>query len=200
MDAIVVIAASAGGLKPLQDIVGSLPWPCTATVFVVVHIGHYPSVLPSLLARPGRLPASFGRNDELIEQGHIYVAPPDHHMVLDRSRIWLNQGAKVHHTRPAADPLFISAAEAYGEQVIGVVLSGGDGDGAIGLRIIKEHGGTTLVQHPDEAEKPSMPNSAVGADHPDLVLPIRDIARLVSLFCSGSEHPPGQTSLERNPG
>jgi two-component system chemotaxis response regulator CheB len=94
--------------------------------------------------RAGVLPAAFARDGDKIEVGHIYVAPPDHHMVLGFDSIRLNQGPKVHYTRPAADPLFISAAEAHGKRVMGVVLSGGNSDGAAGLRAIAEHGGTAL--------------------------------------------------------
>jgi two-component system, chemotaxis family, protein-glutamate methylesterase/glutaminase len=149
-----------------------------------MHIGSRPSKLPELLSSSEH-PASFARNGALIRTGHIYVAPPDHHMVLgDNNCIRLNQGPKVHYTRPAADPLFISAAEAHGRRVMGIVLSGGDGDGAAGLRAIGEHGGTAFVQDPDEAEAPSMPRSAILADHPDACLAVEEIAQRVRLFSS----------------
>jgi two-component system chemotaxis response regulator CheB len=184
MDGIVVIAASAGGLAPLRSIIAALPAPCTAAVFVVMHSGPYPSILPDLLGRPGVLPAAFARDGDKIEVGHIYVAPPDHHMVLGLVSIQLNQGPKVHYTRPAADPLFISAAEAHGERVMGIVLSGGDSDGAAGLRAITEHGGTALVQHPKEAATPSMPIAAIAADHPDACLTVEEIAKRIRSFCA----------------
>jgi two-component system chemotaxis response regulator CheB len=120
----------------------------------------------------------------LIEAGHVYVAPPDQHMVLEPVRIRLNQGPKVHHTRPAADPLFISAAESHGRRVMGIVLSGGDSDGAAGLRAIATHGGTALVQDPDEAVASGMPQAALMADHPDACLPVEKIALRVRAFCS----------------
>jgi two-component system chemotaxis response regulator CheB len=126
----------------------------------------------------------FAQDGALIEAGHIYVAPPDHHMFLGPGRIRLSQGSKVHHTRPVADPLFISAAETYGHRVMGIVLSGGDGDGAAGLRAITEHGGTSLVQDPKEAAIPSMPRAAIMADHPDTCLPVAEIAQRVRVFCS----------------
>ena len=112
MVGIVVIAASAGGLGPLRSIIAALPAPCTAAVFVVVHIGSNPSILPCLLGHAGPLPAAFAHDGDAIEAGRIYVAPPDRHMVLEFARIRLSHGPKVHYTRPAADPLFISAAEA----------------------------------------------------------------------------------------
>jgi two-component system chemotaxis response regulator CheB len=151
--------------------------------FVVMHIGPFPSILPELLASRGKHLVTFPNDGMLIEPGHIYVAPPDHHMLLEAAVIRLTQGPKVHYTRPAADPTFISAAKAYGSRVIGIVLSGGDGDGAAGLRVITEHGGTSFVQDPNEAETPSMPRSAILADHPDAVLPVELIARHVHSFC-----------------
>jgi len=134
------------GLDPLRRIIAALPVPGSAAVFVVMHVGPHPSMLPRLLSGSGRYPASFAQDGALIEAGHVYVAPPEHHVVLGRDRIRLSRGPKVHHTRPAADPLFISAAQAHGQRVMGVVLSGGGGDGAAGFRTIGEHGGTALVQ------------------------------------------------------
>jgi two-component system chemotaxis response regulator CheB len=99
--------------------------------------------------------------------------------------IRLNQGPKVHYTRPAADPLFIFAAEAHGKRVMGVVLSGGNSDGAAGLRAIAEHGGTALVQDPKEAAMPYMPRAAIAADHPDACLKVEEIAKRIRSFCAG---------------
>jgi two-component system chemotaxis response regulator CheB len=182
MVCIVVIGASEGGLEPLRRIIAALPVPCAASVFVVVHFGAQPSRLPSLLDRVGA-PAAFAHDDALIERGHIYIAPPDHHMLLEDGHMRVNQGPKVHFTRPAIDPLFMSAAEAYGQNVIGIVLSGGDGDGALGLRAIHEHGGISLVQRPQEAFRPSMPNMALAMDDPE-ALPIHEIVQRLQAFCS----------------
>ncbi len=187
MDAIVVIAASAGGLEPLRRVITALPASCTAAVFVVMHIGSQPSVLPLLLGRIGGLPVAFAEDGDLIEPGHIYVAPPNRHMLLDANRIRLNRGRKVNHARPAADPLFISAAKAHGERVIGIVLSGEGSDGADGLRTIKAHGGTVVVQQPDDAVVAAMPFAALLKDHPDACVPVPEVARLVASFCSVAE-------------
>jgi two-component system, chemotaxis family, protein-glutamate methylesterase/glutaminase len=105
-------------------------------------------------------------------------------MVLEFASIRLSHGPKVHYTRPAADPLFISAAEAHGQRVMGIVLSGGSSDGAAGLRAITEHGGTALVQDPKEAETPSMSRAAIAADHPDACLTVEEIAKRVRSFCA----------------
>jgi two-component system chemotaxis response regulator CheB len=183
INAIVVIAASAGGLAPLRRIINALPPSCGASVFEVVHIGSHRSLLPSLLRTSGNLPVAFAEDGAPVEPGHIYVAPSDYHMVLEANRIRLNRDAKVHYTRPAADPLFASAAEVYGERVVGVVLSGGDGDGAAGLRRIKKRGGMALVQRPDDAAEPSMPRTAIEIDHPDACLPVEEIAQRVAGFC-----------------
>jgi two-component system chemotaxis response regulator CheB len=183
MHPIVVIAASAGGFQPLRRIVAALPVPYFGAVFIVMHIGPNPSMLPSLLSRPNTFPAAFAQDGDFIEAGRIYVAPPDYHMILGADRIRLTYGPKVKHTRPAADPLFISAAEAFGKRVIGVVLSGGGDDGAAGLRAIKEHGGTALVQHPDDAVHSSMPRSALAAVHPDASLTVQEISqRIIASF------------------
>lgn len=183
MNTVLVVAASAGGLAPLRHIVAALPIRCMASVFVVMHIGRNPSVLPSILARASSLPVAFARSGKLIEVGHIYVAPPDSHMLLERVYIRLGHGPKVHHTRPAADILFVSAAKAHGRRVMGIALSGGGVDGAAGLLAIEKHGGTSFVQRPEEAEVASMPQSALAADHP-ASLPVKEIAALASAFCA----------------
>ena len=189
MDRVIVIAASAGGLPPLRQIVAALPSRSRASIFIVMHIGPNLSVLPSLLSLTGKLPCRFATDLSLIEKGRIYVAPPDRHMILRDGFISLAHTAKVHHTRPAADPTFMSAATVYGERVIGIVLSGGGMDGAAGLRIIKEHGGTALVQLPRDAASPDMPAAAIRADHPDACLAIEDIAQCVRVLCSLPQSP-----------
>jgi two-component system chemotaxis response regulator CheB len=183
MDGIVVVAASAGGHDPMFQIIGALPFPCTAAILVVMHIGPHPSILPDLLASRGKHPVAFPQDGTSIEPGHIYVAPPDHHMLVQTNAIRLARSPKLHHTRPAADPTFISAAEVYGARAMGIVLSGGGGDGAAGLRSITDHGGISLVQDPDEAATPSMPREAILADHPDAVLSVEEIVRRVQSFC-----------------
>ena len=148
---IIVLAASAGGLDALRGIVRMLPTRFPAALFVVQHIGPNSSILPALLSQAGPLPASYPAHGQGIMPGHIYVAPPDHHMRLTPGLIHLDTGPKIHFTRPAADPLFQSAALAYGARVVGVVLSGDDGDGAAGLRDVKARGGISIVQEPNQA-------------------------------------------------
>lgn len=149
-----------------------------------MHIGRHKSLLPNLLRHAGGLPAEFARDGAVIRPGHIYVAPPDHHTVLEPGRIRLSHGPKINFHRPAADPLFLSAAAVYRVMVMGIVLSGGDSDGAQGIRAIKERGGIVLVQEPTEAPFPSMPRSAIEAGNPDGCLPVAEIAERVRTFCS----------------
>lgn len=187
MSVIIVIATSAGGLDPLVEIVAALPSTCRASVFVVQHIGVNPSILPEILAQKGNLPAAFARHGQTIECGRIYVAPPDHHMRLRFGSIWLDQRIKEHFTRPAADPLFISAAEAYGSRVVGIVLSGANSDGAAGILAITAHGGLGLVQNPNEAEYREMPLAALKLDHPEAPLTTNLLAERVASHCARNE-------------
>ena len=183
---IVVIAGSAGGIAALSRILGGLPADLAAALFVVQHIGDQPSSLPELLSRAGPLPAAHAQNGEFVEHGRVYVAPPGRHMVLQRGRVRLNRAAKEHHTRPAADPLFRSAA-AYGPRVIALVLSGGDGDGAQGMLAVTQHGGIGIVQAPDDADVPSMPEHAIKEDHPSYSVAAAAIAPLLIDLINGSE-------------
>jgi two-component system chemotaxis response regulator CheB len=184
MGRIVVIVASAGGIEALRSLVTALPVPCSASIFVVLHIGSHESRLAQILSPLTSLVVAQPMDGASIEPGHIYLAPPDHHLLIEPGRMRLSRGPKVHHTRPAADPLFLSAAEAYREQVIGIVLTGGDGDGAAGLRQIKAHGGLTIVQDPDEAQAPGMPRAALAAGHPDLCLSLPEITMKLRTLCS----------------
>jgi two-component system chemotaxis response regulator CheB len=123
------------------------------------------------------LPASHARDGEAIRPGHIYVAPPDFHMLVRDDRIELSHGPRENHSRPAVDPLFRSAARAYGPGVTGVILSGALGDGAAGLLMIKGRGGTVLVQDPAEAIAEGMPTSALRLVEVDHVLSARGIGQ-----------------------
>jgi two-component system, chemotaxis family, protein-glutamate methylesterase/glutaminase len=154
----------------MKVLVSGLPSDLKASLFVVLHIGADGlGILPEILERAGRLPASNAKNWETIRPGRIYVAPPDHHLLLERSgHVRITRGPKENRFRPAVDPLFRSAAHAFGPRVVGVVLTGGLGDGTAGLWTIKDRGGTAIVQRPDEALAPSMPLSAlehVAVDH-----------------------------------
>jgi two-component system chemotaxis response regulator CheB len=181
---VLAIGASAGGLEAVRHITEALPRNCRAAVALVVHVGRQPSQLPEILNWHGKLPAAFAEEGDILEPGHIYVAPPDRHMLLlAPGHIHLDDGSLVHHTRPAVDPLFASAAATFGERVVGVVLSGRSSDGAAGLRVIRDHGGLVLVEDPARAAAPQMPMAALVGHDPE-VLPLELLARRVARFCS----------------
>jgi two-component system chemotaxis response regulator CheB len=163
--AIVAVGAAAGGLEPLRRITERLPRNCGATVFVVMHSG-VASLLPEILSWHGNIAVEFARAGVHVKAGHIYVAPPDHHMCVEADRISLNQRPRVHNLRPAIDPMFASVAQAYGKRVMGIVLSGAGKDGAAGIVEIERLGGCALVQDPRQATSPSMPEAALAADAP----------------------------------
>jgi two-component system chemotaxis response regulator CheB len=169
-----------------------------APVLVVLHVGEQPSLLPRLLAQVSKLPAAHAVDGQPLRAGHIHVAPPDLHMLVDDDRTVLVRGAKEHHTRPAIDPLFRSAALAHGSDVIGVVLTGRLDDGTAGLQAIKDAGGIAVVQDPDEAIAPSMPASAlkyVDVDH-CVKLPLIPVL-LSSLVAETSPRPVAAAQRER---
>jgi two-component system, chemotaxis family, protein-glutamate methylesterase/glutaminase len=177
---IVVIGASAGGVEALGEIVAELPGDLAASVFVVLHIPPSgTSVLPVILMRRGELPASHAVDEEQIRDGHIYIAPPDHHLFLQSDSVRVIRGPKENGYRPAIDPLFRSAARSFGPRVVGLVLSGVLDDGTAGLAVIKAAGGRTLVQDPGEALYPNMPSSAIEFVMPDRVLRTRELARAI---------------------
>ena len=174
---IIVVGASAGGLEALQALVSDLPVDLPAALFVVVHISpHTRSVLPAILCRTGPLPATHAVDGEAIQHRRIYIARPDHHLVLERGYARVTRGPKENRFRPAVDVLFRSAAYAYGPRVIGIVLTGQLDDGTAGLWAVKDRGGLAVVQDPKDAVYPSMPTSAMQHVSVDYCLPITEIA------------------------
>jgi two-component system chemotaxis response regulator CheB len=163
------VGASAGGVEALQELVSTLPSDLRAAVFVVLHVApRSRSHLPEILSRSGKLPAVHATEGMRIEQGRIYVAPPDHHLVVERDHVHLSLGPKENHQRPCINVTFRSAAVAHDGRVVGVVLSGQLDDGTAGLWDVKRQGGTAVVQNPEDAMFPSMPLSAlreVEVDH-----------------------------------
>lgn len=178
---VVAIGASAGGLEALTAIIQRLPRSIDAALLVVMHTRSNGSLgLPSILSRGSELTASFAVDDQPLEAGHVYVAPPDFHLVVEASRLRVVHGPRENGFRPAIDPLFRTAAREFGPRVIGVILSGALSDGTYGLSVIKQHGGTAIVQHPDDAVIPSMPRSALAAVDVDHALPASDIAAMIA--------------------
>lgn len=177
---IIVIGTSAGGLSALKKLVLQLPPDLPATIFIVQHMSPAQrSNLPALLERAGKLKVSHPVDGERFLKGHVYVAPPDHHLILEDGHIRLSQGPKENLTRPAIDPLFRSAALAFRGRVVGVVLTGELDDGTAGLWSVKYRGGITVVQDPGDAAHPSMPRSAASNVAIDYCLPLSEIGPLL---------------------
>lgn len=199
---IVVVGASAGGVEALATLVRHLPADAPVSVFVVLHIPpHSASALAQILDRAGPLSAAAAQDGELIEQGRVYVAPPDRHLLVRRGRIEVIRGPRENGHRPAVDPLFRSAARSYGRRVVGVVLSGTLDDGTAGMLAIKQRGGIAVVQDPSTATFSSMPVSVIenaGAEHclaPSEIGPL--LARLALEPVEESKETPVDDRMER---
>jgi len=177
---LVVVGASAGGVEALTELVKNLPARFPAAVLVVLHVPPWGrSVLPGILDRAAKLVARAAVDGDAISPGCIYVAPPDEHLLVHDGRLVLRRGPRENGHRPAIDPLFLTASEAYGPEVVGVILSGTLDDGAAGLAAIKSHGGVAVVQDPDDAVYPGMPTHAlerVAADH---VAPVAELGMVL---------------------
>ena len=177
---LIVVGASAGGVEALQVISRALPKDLAAAILVVMHSSPQgPNLLPHILGKAGPVEVAKTEDGAPIEPGKIYIAPPDHHLLVNGTRIRLSKGPKENRSRPAIDPLFRTAASAYGPRVVGVILTGMLDDGTAGLSAVKERGGITVVQDPKDALYPSMPTSALRYVGADYTLPLSEIAPLL---------------------
>jgi two-component system, chemotaxis family, protein-glutamate methylesterase/glutaminase len=190
--ALIVVGASAGGIEALTALVRGLDPRMPAAICVVVHIPSFSySVLPNILRRAGQLPAVHAEHGMPLEAGCIYVAPPDHHLLVVDGRLHLSRQPRENSHRPAIDPLFRSAARAFGRRAAGVVLSGALDDGTLGLVRLKQRGAVALVQDPRDAAFESMPRSALEYVDADYVLPANELGpALVQLAHELAERPP----------
>lgn len=178
---LVVIGASAGGLEALQQLNRALPVDLEAAVLVVLHTSnHVRSLLPQIVSRGGRLQAIHPEDGMPLQKGRIYIAPPDFHMFVEDNRVRLVRGPRENLHRPAIDPLFRSAAKAYGRRAIGVVLTGLLDDGTSGLMALHASGGAAVVQDPADAMFSSMPASALRHVPGAHVLPLKQIPELLA--------------------
>lgn len=177
---LIAVGASAGGAQTLIELVGGFSAELPAAVLVAQHASPSSrAVLAEILSRSGKLPATTAVDGEPIERGHIYVAPPDHHLLVGEERLVVTRGPRENGHRPAADPMFRSAARHYGQRVIAVVLSGALDDGSAGLIAVKARGGVAIAQDPQDALHSAMPKNAIDRDHPDFVVPVSELAGLL---------------------
>jgi two-component system, chemotaxis family, protein-glutamate methylesterase/glutaminase len=205
---VVGVGASAGGVDALISVVRTLPADLPAALCIVLHVpATGRSLLAPILDRQTALPVSVPSDGEPLLPGRVYVAPPDRHLTVAAGRLELGRGPKENGIRPAVDPMLRSLAAAYGEHAVAVILSGALGDGSTGALAVKQAGGAVLVQDPDDATVPSMPESAIRAvGDVDAVLAAAQIGPELGRLAGGAaeigeEHVmnPGEPSLELGP-
>lgn len=184
---VVGLAASAGGLAALTVVLSRLPPDFPAAIVVVQHLDpRHGSLLADILARRTPLRVAQARDGDRLSPGTVYVAPPDHHLLINRGTLSLTQTELVHFVRPSADLMFESLAAAYGSRAIGVVLTGSGSDGSAGLSAIKVRGGTSIVQDEATSQFFGMPHAAITTGAVDFILGLDEIApALVTLVMSG---------------
>jgi len=180
----IVIGASAGGVEALSVVLPALPARLRAAVFVVIHLPRErPSLLVDIFAAKCRVPVVEACDKEPVVPGTVYFAPPDYHLLVDEGPLLsLSADELVNFSRPSIDVLFESAVDIYAARLMGVILTGGNDDGAAGLDAIRRAGGITVVQRPETAQTSLMPESALKRGAADFVLTIEEIAALLRGF------------------
>ena len=178
----VVIGSSAGGLNALKTIFETLDKRFPLPLIIVQHMSpDADNYLPLFLNNMKKIKVKEADEKELPQPGIAYVAPPNYHLLIEHDKTFsLTVGERVNYARPSIDVLFETAAEAYGEGLIGIILTGANNDGTVGLKKIKELGGMAVIQDPEEAEADLMPRSALEAVKPNHVLKLKEIANLLN--------------------
>lgn len=178
------MGASWGGLRALPMVLAALPSPLAASIAIAQHRSHSSTdALTAILQRDCALSVQEAEDKVDLEPDHVYVAPADYHLIVERGHLSLSLGERVQYSRPSIDVLFETAATAYGPSVAAVVLTGANSDGSAGLRAVKDAGGVTIVQDPETAEIPTMPRAAIASGAADKVLPLQDIAPFLVELC-----------------
>jgi two-component system chemotaxis response regulator CheB len=195
---IIVIGTSAGGLDALETLISQLPNNLPASIFIVQHIAPEGTLkgLQQRLSSLKKFRCEMAVDGEAFEAGTIYIAPPDRHLLLKKDKILVTKGARENRYRPAIDPLFRTAAVEFGPQVIGVILTGLLDDGTAGIVAVKRCGGTTIVQDPDDAAYPDMPQSALNSEHVDFTVPLSKMGSLIERLVY--EEPKGEVPIPSN--
>lgn len=192
---IVVIGTSAGGVHALNQLIEHLPKYIDVSFFVVLHLAPFAhSSLPDILNRHSHYKALHPRDGEKIKPKHIYIAPPDYHLLIEDGHVMVKKGPKENRFRPSIDALFRSAAYSCGNRVIGIVLTGMLNDGTSGMWAIKRLGGVTIVQDPEEALYPSMPQNVLEEVEVDHIVSLDKIGDLLSQLTAAPLHDQPQIS------
>jgi two-component system chemotaxis response regulator CheB len=182
---LIVVGASWGGLDAAGRLLADLPDAVDAPLVLAQHrhSNSTPGGLAELLHLRIKRPVQDAEDKMAIERGKVYIAPPDYHLLVEHGSFALSVDERVQYARPSIDVLFESAAYAYGQGVIGIILTGANEDGAAGLAAVKERGGVALVQDPSGAERRTMPEAAIAATVADAVLPIEEMASFLYGLC-----------------
>jgi two-component system chemotaxis response regulator CheB len=175
---LIAIGASWGGLQALETLIGGLPADFRTPVVIAQHraADSGSGALQDMLSRRSQHEVCEPSDKDPIEPGHIYIAPADYHLLVEPDGFALSTEAAVHYSRPSIDVLFESAADVYGDRLIGIVLTGANDDGAFGLMRIRRRGGVTIAQDPATAARPEMPAAAIATGAVQHVLPLDEIA------------------------
>ncbi len=177
---VLAIGTSAGGVDALLFLAKHFPADCPAAILVTIHLPHQSrSSLDQLLSRAGPLAATFAREGDAVENGHVFIAPPGHHLLIDGDTLALGVGPRENNVRPAIDPMLRSAAVCCGRRTVGVVLTGTQSDGASGLWAVNECGGVSVVQDPRDAAFPEMPLHALSRSKPHHIVSLADMPPLL---------------------
>jgi two-component system chemotaxis response regulator CheB len=198
---VIAMAASVGGLKALSTILGGLPADFPAAIAIVMHLApDHKSLLAEILKCRTHLHVSEAHTGDVLLPARVFVAPPNHHLFVvkgDRLKLSSARAEKIHFARPSAEPLFASVAELYGKYAIAVVLTGGDGDGSFGVRIIKDKGGLVIAQDQPTSENFSMPETSIKTGDVDYILPLDQIApMLIALVWTSNQPRNGRPRVE----
>jgi len=185
----VVIGASAGGVEALNKLFNALKHPLPVPVLIVLHIAPRGSIIVGAFSGVAKgVIVKEGEDKEIPQPGSIYFAPPNYHLLVEKDfSLSLSVDEPVHFARPSIDVLFESAAEAYGENVLGILLTGANEDGAAGLQRIHRAGGITVVQNPATAHSPTMPEAALKAFDPTVVASLDDIKQMLARLVPAGE-------------
>ncbi len=186
---IILIGASAGGVQALRKIIPELPNACPVPVIVVQHLHPQQDEFHvDFLDQMSKVKVEEALDKTPIETGHVYFAPPNYHLLVENDKsLGLTVENRVSHSIPSIDVLFQSAADVYKDSTLAIILTGANADGASGIKYIKELGGTTIAQNPEEAATPFMPQAAISTGKVDMVMSLEEIANYLKKLTIGSK-------------